>query len=107
MKMKLKMIAVLAVPMLAAFVARANAAESAGFGGREVAAPPWSAACTTDQGPSPCGEPMWVYGYGGPGLPAQAAIAPEQHQARAKGRAVASERFRNSNAYAPPGAPSY
>ena len=31
-------------------------------GGREVAAPPWSAACMTDHGPSQCGEPMWVYG---------------------------------------------
>jgi hypothetical protein len=31
-------------------------------GGREVAAPPWSAACMTDHGPSECGEPMWVYG---------------------------------------------
>jgi len=30
--------------------------------GREVAAPPWSAACMTDHGPSQCGEPMWVYG---------------------------------------------
>jgi hypothetical protein len=30
--------------------------------GREVAAPSWSAACMTDQGPSQCGEPMWVYG---------------------------------------------
>ena len=30
--------------------------------GREVAAPPSSAACMTDQGPSQCGEPMWVYG---------------------------------------------
>jgi hypothetical protein len=30
--------------------------------GREVAAPPWSFACTSDQGPSQCGEPMWVYG---------------------------------------------
>jgi hypothetical protein len=33
-----------------------------GIGGREVAAPPWSAACMTDHGPSECGEPMWVYG---------------------------------------------
>ena len=33
--------------------------------GREVAAPPWSAACMTDQGPSQCGEPMWVYGSPG------------------------------------------
>ena len=32
-----------------------------GIEGREVAAPPWSAACMTDQGPSQCGEPMWVY----------------------------------------------
>jgi hypothetical protein len=30
--------------------------------GSEVAAPPWSAACMTDHGPSECDEPMWVYG---------------------------------------------
>jgi hypothetical protein len=30
--------------------------------GREVAAPPSSAACMTDHGPSQCDEPMWVYG---------------------------------------------
>jgi hypothetical protein len=30
--------------------------------GREVAAPPWSAACMTDHGPSRCDEPVWVYG---------------------------------------------
>jgi hypothetical protein len=30
--------------------------------GRQIAAPPWSAACMTDQGPSECGEPMWIYG---------------------------------------------
>ena len=35
--------------------------------GRQIAAPPWSAACMTDHGPSDCGEPMWIYG------------APEQH----------------------------
>ena len=35
-----------------------------GIEGREVAAPPWSAACMTDQGPSQCGEPMWVYSGG-------------------------------------------
>ena len=29
--------------------------------GRQVAAPPWSAACATDHGPSECDEPMWVY----------------------------------------------
>ena len=33
--------------------------------GRQVAAPPWSAACMTDHGPSQCGEPMWVYGSRG------------------------------------------
>jgi hypothetical protein len=36
-----------------------------GIEGREVAAPPWSAACMTDHGPSRCGEPMWVYGSPG------------------------------------------
>ncbi len=30
--------------------------------GRQIAAPPWSAACATDQGPRECGEPMWIYG---------------------------------------------
>jgi hypothetical protein len=34
--------------------------------GREVAAPPWSAACMTDHGPSVCGEPMWIYGDSDP-----------------------------------------
>jgi hypothetical protein len=33
-----------------------------GIGAREIAAPPWSAACMTDHGPSECGEPMWFYG---------------------------------------------
>jgi hypothetical protein len=35
------------------------------IGGREVAAPPWSAACMTDHGPSQCDEPMWIYGSRG------------------------------------------
>jgi hypothetical protein len=30
--------------------------------GREVAAPSWSDACMSDQGPRQCDEPMWVYG---------------------------------------------
>jgi hypothetical protein len=30
--------------------------------GRQIAAPPWSAACMTDHGPSECGEPMWIHG---------------------------------------------
>ena len=33
-----------------------------GVEGRQVASPPWSAACMTDHGPSECGEPVWVYG---------------------------------------------
>jgi hypothetical protein len=32
-----------------------------GTEGREVAARPSSAACTNDQGPRQCGEPMWIY----------------------------------------------
>jgi hypothetical protein len=36
-----------------------------GMEGREVTAPPWSAACMTDHGPSECGEPMWIYGSSG------------------------------------------
>jgi hypothetical protein len=39
-----------------------DAYTAAGAVGREVPAPPWSAACMTDHGPSVCGEPMWVYG---------------------------------------------
>ena len=31
----------------------------------EAAAPPWSAACMTDHGPSECGEPVWIYGSNG------------------------------------------
>jgi len=41
---------------------RGARAQTHGIEGREVAAPPWSAACMTDHGPSECGEPMWVYG---------------------------------------------
>ena len=37
-------------------------AQRYGIEGREIAAPPWSAACMTDHGPSECGEPMWIYG---------------------------------------------
>jgi hypothetical protein len=36
--------------------------------GRETVAPPWSAACMTDQGPSECGQPMWIYGSSGGGF---------------------------------------
>ena len=37
-------------------------AQTYGIESREIAAPPWSAACMTDHGPSECGEPMWIYG---------------------------------------------
>ena len=43
-------------------------------------------------------------------LTAQTAVASEHHRARAKGRAVATEQLRNSNAYAAPhdiAVPSY
>jgi hypothetical protein len=29
--------------------------------GHETTAPPWSAACMSDHGPTQCSEPMWVY----------------------------------------------
>src|SRR5260370_253412 len=41
---------------------RSARAQRQGMEGREVAEPPWSAACMTDHGPSECGEPMWIYG---------------------------------------------
>jgi hypothetical protein len=65
MKMQLKIITLLAVPVFAAIAAQADATGtvgSRGVVGREVAAPSWSAACMTDHGPSQCDEPMWVYG---------------------------------------------
>ena len=48
-----------------------------GIEGREVAAPPWSAACMTDHGPSVCGEPMWVYGARGSHAGKKNALSPE------------------------------
>jgi hypothetical protein len=71
MKMKYFLAALLLVPSLAA---PAMVQARSHFGsippraieGREVAAPPWSAACMTDHGPSQCDEPMWVYGSPGP-----------------------------------------
>jgi hypothetical protein len=55
----------------------ASEAEANGIGGREVAAPPWSAACMTDQGPSACGEPMWVYGTIGEHAGKRTGLSPE------------------------------
>jgi hypothetical protein len=34
---------------------------ASGTEGHQTVAPPWSAACMTDHGPSECGEPMWIY----------------------------------------------
>jgi hypothetical protein len=72
MKMKYFLAALLLIPSLAtpAMVqARTHDSnippQAFGTEGREVAAPPWSAACMTDHGPSQCDEPMWVYGSSG------------------------------------------
>jgi hypothetical protein len=69
MKTKYILAALLLLPSLAAptaLQARTHDSnippQAFGTEGREVAAPPWSAACMTDHGPSQCGEPMWVYG---------------------------------------------
>jgi hypothetical protein len=54
--------ALLVVPLLAIPLAAQARGHESRIVGREVAAPPWSAACMTDHGPSECDEPMWVYG---------------------------------------------
>jgi hypothetical protein len=55
----------------------ATQVQARGIEGREVAAPPWSAACMTDHGPSVCGEPMWVYGARGGHAGKKNALSPE------------------------------
>jgi hypothetical protein len=70
MKTKYLLAALLPVPSLATpatvqartHESRIPSQTSFGIEGREVAAPPWSAACMTDHGPSQCDEPVWVYG---------------------------------------------
>jgi hypothetical protein len=68
MKITCLLAALLLVPVASSATALAQGHKSAvrnqtyGIEGREVAAPPWSAACMTDHGPSQCGEPMWIYG---------------------------------------------
>jgi hypothetical protein len=68
MKMKSLLAALLVIPALAMSAgAQARSNESGARPqthetGREVAAPSWSAACMSDQGPRQCDEPMWVYG---------------------------------------------
>ncbi len=64
-KSSLSVASLLVLALTTSFTAPAAAREAyaaAGLVGREVPAPPWSAACMTDHGPSACGEPMWVYG---------------------------------------------
>jgi len=69
MKVSFLLVALLLVPSLAtSTTARARIdniaarAHSNAIEVRQIAAPPWSAACMTDHGPSECGEPMWIYG---------------------------------------------
>jgi hypothetical protein len=67
MKLKHYLAALLLAPTLATpatVLARTHDSSipSRAIQGREVSAPPWSAACMTDYGPSQCDEPMWVYG---------------------------------------------
>ena len=56
----------LALVLTTSFATQAPARETVGSNplevGREVGAPPRSAACMTDHGPSECDEPMWIYG---------------------------------------------
>jgi hypothetical protein len=64
-KSKLSVAFLLVLALTTSFTIPAVAKEALpglGLVGREVLAPPWSFACTNDQGPRECGEPMWVYG---------------------------------------------
>jgi hypothetical protein len=63
----LMLVASLAAPTMAQERAhqRSARAQTQAIEGREVAAPPWSAACMTDHGPRECDEPMWIYGSSG------------------------------------------
>ena len=55
--------AALLVALTLSFASQALAASPhSGLVGREVAAPSWSAQCSTDQGPRVCDEPVCVYG---------------------------------------------
>ena len=56
--------------------------------GREIAAPPWSAACMTDHGPSECGEPMWIYRSSDASLSPETAHAREYPWCACRGKAI-------------------
>jgi hypothetical protein len=53
--------AALVVGLMALSAATGAAQAASAIQGRQVPAPPWSFACTTDHGHSNCGEPIWVY----------------------------------------------
>jgi hypothetical protein len=63
----LTLVASLAAPTTAQERAhkRSARAQTQAIEGLEVAAPPWSAACMTDHGPSECGDSMWIYDSSG------------------------------------------
>jgi hypothetical protein len=71
MKTKSFLVALLVLALVVSAAAQAQTNENSILAqayeseGHEVTAPPWSAACMTDHGPSQCGEPMWVYGRRG------------------------------------------
>ena len=69
-----------------------------GIEGREIAAPPWSAACMTDHGPSECGEPMWIYRSSDASLSPETAHAQEYPWCACRGKAIsiASTKHRSS-----------
>ncbi len=88
MKVKSFLVALLFVPPFAVSAAaegrmNENTALAPACGNEdwEVPAPTWSAACMTDQGPSQCDEPMWI--YGGRGI---AALVLALHHAHLDGR---------------------
>ena len=60
----LLLVSLLATPTMAQERSHKNGirAQTSLIQGREIAAPPWSAACMTGHGPTQCDEPMWVYG---------------------------------------------
>ena len=63
-------------------------AQTYGIEGREIAAPPWSAACMTDHGPSECGEPMWIYRSSDASLSPETAHAREYPWCACRGKAI-------------------
>ena len=68
-----------------AFLSMLGLAQPPAFGAEaQIAAPPWSAACMTDHGPSDCGEPMWIYGAPEPHAPTRHSSFEIRHQSGGK-----------------------